>query len=122
MPTLFDKPYNGTATSKAAADSYRSVFRDEARVLQHLFYVRNDGATDEEMQSALQLDGSTQRPRRIKLFQDGYVGRLLTAEGKPATKATSKGRQAQVWIITGSGVVRVLAETICGAADARAKS
>lgn len=32
-----------------------------------------DGATDDEMQAALDMNGSTQRPRRIELEQSGLV-------------------------------------------------
>ncbi len=31
------------------------------------------GATDREMQAALELDGNTQRPRRVELVTDGWL-------------------------------------------------
>ena len=49
------------------------------------------GATDEEMQIALSMNPSTQRPRRVELARSG----IIRAEG---TRKTRSGRSAVVWI------------------------
>ncbi len=51
-----------------------------------------EGMTDEEMQRALNLDGSTQRPRRIELMKAALV--LDSGRRRP----TSKGHLATVWV------------------------
>jgi hypothetical protein len=43
-----------------------------AKVLGYI-RTRPDGATDIEIQAALEMDGSTQRPRRIELQKMGYI-------------------------------------------------
>ena len=62
-----------------------------ARVLTFLRDRGAWGATDQEMQSALNMDPSTQRPRRIELAHAG----LIVESG---TRETRAGRQAVVWI------------------------
>jgi len=53
------------------------------------------GATDEEVQTALSMNPSTQRPRRIELAQ----ARCIVANGHRKTKS---GRNATVWRVTGA--------------------
>jgi DNA-binding IclR family transcriptional regulator len=48
------------------------------------------GLTDEEMQTRLGMNPSTQRPRRIELARRGLV-----VEG--GTRRTASGRMATVW-------------------------
>ena len=50
------------------------------------------GATDEEVQLALAMGGSTQRPRRVDLESAG----LVRDSGR--TRRTTSGRQAVVWV------------------------
>ena len=50
------------------------------------------GATDEDMQQGLDLNPSTQRPRRIELVRAGSV----LDSGR--TRPTASGRQAVVWV------------------------
>lgn len=64
-----------------------------AQVLAYLRACAADyGATDEEMQVALRMNPSTQRPRRIELEKLGLV--LRTAQ----TRKTQSGRDAVVFI------------------------
>ena len=68
----------------------------DARTLrqQVLDYIREqgvNGATDEEIQDALQMNPSTQRPRRVELMKMGRIA----ANG---TRKTKSGRLASVWI------------------------
>jgi hypothetical protein len=58
---------------------------------------RRRGATDEEIQHELQMNPSTQRPRRIELVEAKLV--LDSTMKRP----TSSGRQAVVWIARKTG-------------------
>jgi DNA-binding IclR family transcriptional regulator len=49
------------------------------------------GMTDEEIQRALKLNPSTERPRRIELVQAGKV------RDSGRTRKTASGRAATVW-------------------------
>lgn len=51
------------------------------------------GATDEEMQDALEMAPNTQRPRRIELVEDGWV------RDSGRTRPTRSGRKAVVWVV-----------------------
>ncbi len=53
-----------------------------------------DGATDEEMQIALTMNPSTQRPRRIELVNGG----LVRDSGR--TRKTLARKNAVVWMVT----------------------
>jgi hypothetical protein len=99
QPGLFDVIYGGlpphqkhSDTSMGAAltlsESRRATLR--AAVLRYL--VAHDGATDEEMQLALGMNGNTQRPRRCELLEAGLV--IDSGLRRP----TRNGRKATVWI------------------------
>lgn len=53
-----------------------------------------DGCTDEEMQLALKMNPSTQRPRRGELVGMGLV------KDSGRTRRTRSGRRATVWVAT----------------------
>src|SRR5690554_6750133 len=55
---------------------------------------RPRGATDEEIQAALEMNPSTERPRRIELCNKGLV------EDSGRTRKTRSGRRATVWVPT----------------------
>ena len=81
-----------SATSVAAAQD----IQEDAGTLRGfvLAYLRGsglEGATDEEMQTALNMNPSTQRPRRIELVEKG----LVVSSG--FTRPTRSGRAATVW-------------------------
>jgi transcription initiation factor IIE alpha subunit len=82
---------NGSATSAQAADSLGPATLNamQRRVLA-LLEATPDGLTDEEMQTRLGMNPSTQRPRRIELARRG----LLVECG---TRRTASGRNASVW-------------------------
>lgn len=85
--------HNGTPTSIAAAEQIEpSAGTLRAQVLAYLRERGNAGATDEEMQTALTMNPSTQRPRRIELEKLGLV--LRTAQ----TRKTASGRSAVIFI------------------------
>lgn len=52
----------------------------------------NDGATDADIQAALNLSGDTERPRRLELQAAGKV------EDSGRRVKTQYGRQATVWV------------------------
>lgn len=79
-------------TSVAAAESVKGfVNAMRARVLAYL-EANPSGATDEEIATALNMEGNTERPRRIELMTMG----LVKDSGKK--RKTRKGRLAAVWI------------------------
>lgn len=90
---MSELPYQQhSGTSREAALS----MEQDARTLrqQVLDYIREqgvNGATDEEIQDALHMNPSTQRPRRVELMKMGKI----TING---TRKTKSGRLASVWI------------------------
>jgi len=86
----------GCQTSIDAAVSMESsapTLRE--KVLEFIRHMDAHGATDEEMQEALELNPSTQRPRRRELVQRGLV------EPSSRKRPTRSGRSATVWIRVG---------------------
>lgn len=91
---LFARPapsVRGSITSAAAADSMdaKTLNRLHRLVLEYL-RTRPDGATDEEIASALSLNPNTARPRRIELARRGLVI-------EAGTRQTASRRKASVW-------------------------
>lgn len=85
-------------TSVEAASSQRQkAVIDRRRVLIFLLSRGEYGATDQECQKALWLNGNTERPRRIGLTHDKLV---VDSGHKRLTKA---GRRATVWVVTPAG-------------------
>jgi transcription initiation factor IIE alpha subunit len=81
----------GSITSAAAADSLTpKVLNAMQRKVLELLAETPDGLTDEEMQRRLQMNPSTQRPRRIELAKLGMVV-------EAGTRKTASGRKASVW-------------------------
>ena len=85
----------GRATSVQSGQEIVDAMPELRR--QVLAFVRGKGAhgaTDDEIQAALDLNPSTQRPRRVELERAGFV---REAPGK-LTRPTASGRQAIVWV------------------------
>jgi hypothetical protein len=83
---------NGTPTSNAAADAIAPVMNElQGRVLAFIREAGDAGATDDEMQQALGMNPSTQRPRRGELRRFGFI------EDSGRTRPTASGRAAVVW-------------------------
>ncbi|NBX74617.1 MAG: hypothetical protein EBQ89_10030 [Alphaproteobacteria bacterium] len=82
---------NGSITSAQAADSLGPATLNalQRRVLE-LLQATPGGLTDEEMQTRLGMNPSTQRPRRIELARRGLVV-------EAGTRRTASGRMATVW-------------------------
>lgn len=83
---------NGSATSAAAADSLGPATLNamQRRVYEFLLERGAAGATDEEMQKELEMNPSTQRPRRVELARKGLIVEM-------GTRRTTSGRMAVVW-------------------------
>lgn len=89
-----EAPYQShSETRAAAAEAIRPTAHTlRAEVLRFLEGLGFVGATDEEMQVALNMNPSTQRPRRIELVEEGWV------RDSGATRRTKSGRNAVVWV------------------------
>ena len=91
---------NGEAPYQPHSDTSREAaeaIEPDAATLrgQVLSYIRgqgNLGATDEEVQVALHMNPSTQRPRRIELWRGGFV------RDSGQRRLTRSSRWATVWI------------------------
>jgi hypothetical protein len=82
-------------TSKDAArkiERPRRILRE--RVLWYIDIRADLGATDEEIQDALGMNPSTERPRRIELVEAGLV------RDSGETRRTKAGRRAAIWVAT----------------------
>lgn len=91
---LFSQPpaQAHSPTSQAAARQIRpDASRLRGRVLGLLLERGEQGATDEELQLALSMNPSTERPRRIELVEAGAV------RDSGRTRPTRSGRKAVVW-------------------------
>lgn len=93
---LFDTkpPYQAHSTTsfKAAALIEPTAASLRGQVLAFMRQAGTQGATDEEIQVAMEMNPSTQRPRRIELLGMG----LIANSGE--TRLTRSGRRAVVWI------------------------
>lgn len=75
---------------EAAVKIQKAIGPLHKRILAYLA-AHPEGGTDIEMQDALEMNPSTQRPRRIELAALGKV------ENFGCTRLTSSGRKATVW-------------------------
>lgn len=87
-------PYQSESdTSKQAADEIKaSAANLKQCVLEFITNCADHGATDEEIQRGLNMNPSTQRPRRIDLTNEG----LVIDSGEK--RLTSSKRNAVVWV------------------------
>lgn len=96
-------PHNGTETSIAAAESMRPHAETMRRkVCQFIADQGAKGATDEEVQLGLDMNPSTERPRRGEVWGFGLI---TDSPGK--RRPTTSGRMATVWFITEAGIKAV---------------
>lgn len=82
-----------STTSAAAARQISPAATLRLHVLRYIEQRAALGATDEEIQDALTMNPSTQRPRRIELARLGLVADSGT------TRRTKSGRAATVWVV-----------------------
>jgi len=81
----------GSETSHAAAVSIEPRRATWRRKVLEAIMASDDGMTDEELQLALNLNPSTERPRRIELVDEGSICDSGTKRN------TTSGRSAVVW-------------------------
>ena len=83
------------ATSKAAYKKALPTFGSKrARVYQYIFDQQERGATDQEIQAALNMPGNTLRPTRLSLLKDD----LIYESGK--TRQNQNGNDCIVWVVS----------------------
>ena len=92
----FQGPAAGAAPTQreAAILAYPRTGTQRRRILDFLIGAGEHGATDEEMQKALDMNPSTQRPRRVELVEGGWVERT------DRRRRTSSKTPAAVWRVT----------------------
>ncbi len=78
-------------TSRAAAEAIVGDLGKLQKVVIDYLRTRPDGATDDEMQLAIPMNPSTQRPRRVELAT------LEVIEKTGERRSTSSGGKAAVW-------------------------
>ena len=83
--------------SETSHEAAEAIAHPSAR-LRHLVYEcirdsQQQGLTDEEVQLALDMNPSTERPRRVELVNAG----LVRASGR--VRPTRSGRNAVVWVL-----------------------
>lgn len=84
--------YGKQRTSIATADAVLPKTGTWRRKIYDYVQARGfDGATDQEIESALRLSGNTERPTRITLVRDGY----LIDTGR--TRRNELGHECIVW-------------------------
>ena len=87
------KSVRGSETSKSAAASVETASGTQRmRVMAYILAMGGEGATDHEMQAALSMNPSTQRPRRIELVEAGNV------KDSGRSRPSPSGRQSIVWV------------------------
>ena len=93
---VISPPHNGTDTSRAAAHSVASeATAQRERVYAYIRSCGALGATDQEIESALNLGGNTVRPRRGELESARHGQRIRCTEMR---RATAAGRLARVYV------------------------
>ena len=95
-PTLFDPPvrHDHPPTSHQAAERIAPKAGTlRAKVYEKLKQWKAHGLTDENMQLFLNMNPSTQRPRRIELVTQGLV------KNSGRVRQTRSGRNAIVWVV-----------------------
>lgn len=94
---MFELPaHNGTLTSKAAAVAIRpSADTLRAQVYEYVALCGENGSTREEIEIALEMSGSTVRPRVVELMAAGRI-----RDVPETTRATESGRQARILVAT----------------------
>ena len=67
---------------------------NRANVYQYIIDRQDRGATDQELQAALNMPGDTLRPTRLSLLKDG----LIYDSGK--TRQNANGNDCIVWMVS----------------------
>lgn len=99
QPRPAHTPAPSVAGRETSAKSGQQILEAMPELRRNIFaFIRAQGgrgATDEEIQLAMSLNPSTQRPRRVELERAGFI--RAAPEGK--TRETKSGREAIVWVM-----------------------
>jgi len=86
-------------TSAAAAISVEeSKASQRAEVFAAIRAAGSEGATDDELQERLHLDGSSERPRRWELWKLNRIAMRRDDRGEVVKRLTRTHRRAVVWV------------------------
>lgn len=105
-PTLFDHPIDRPHTltrndhrdtSHQAAAKILGRTGSKRRQVFELIAEYSHGLTDEQIQTKLRMNPSTQRPRRVELVDAGLI------EDSGHRRTTTSGTKAAVWVLTAAG-------------------
>lgn len=90
----FQRPGDAAETQRTAAImAYPKTGTWRRKVLNIITLCGDVGATDEEIQDALRMNPSTQRPRRVELVEGGWI----VDSGR--RRMTRSRREAVVWVV-----------------------
>lgn len=104
--TLSDPATNKPGKARAdASDTMRSAAglalprtgTWRRKVLQAFVHYESGGLTDDEVQEFLNMNPSTERPRRIELVEMGWLA------DSGLRRRTQGGREAVVWVLSPAG-------------------
>jgi len=85
----------GSETSKAAADEIRDdLHKLQKLVLDAIRASKDNGLTDQQIQTLLNMGPATECPRRIELREKGLI------KDSGTKRLTRSGRKATVWVAT----------------------
>ncbi len=87
-------PYQSHSPTSEHAASLIEPQTLKSKVFLYIVECGRDGATDDEIQVRLDMNPSTQRPRRVDLVREGFV----TDSGRK--RKTRGNRNAVVWVLT----------------------
>ena len=91
---MTDKFIRHSPESRAAAEAAAPVAGTKRyAVLQFIAAQGLNGATDDEIQAGLGMNPSTERPRRIELYEGRFIVKLVHE-----TRPTRSGAKAVVWL------------------------
>lgn len=94
-PGLHQRPGDAAETQrKSAYEVMPATGTWRRRVLRAVWQAGEDGATDDELQVLLDLNPSTERPRRVELCDGGWI------EDSTRRRKTRSGCSAVVWTLT----------------------
>jgi len=87
------------ATSAAAAEHVEPTKAQQRELVYRVIDAAGDrGCTDDEIQLALRIDGSSERPRRWELWKQQRIQIACDDRGDTITRPTRTLRKAVVWI------------------------
>ena len=91
MPTLPSIAHS-PESREAALHAIPTANSKRGQVLRFISSRGTLGATDDEVQLGLGMNPSTQRPRRVELYEGGHLAKLK------AWRSTRTGSRAVVWV------------------------